>query len=202
MLHGGMFDRPRVDRQAPSSVSSTVDGTIYCFESNPVALKTVHVPIEVEDTFRAAEEVVSRYFKEMRSDPTLGSIEISGERYILVRAASLSVEFFQMVEELYGPGREPEADEFARNILFDLAHAIGKSDAQNFHARMGLVDPIARLSAGPIHFSHTGWAFVDIRPESRPLPGDDFFLLYDHPYSFESDAWVRSGVLATRLSAS
>jgi two-component system, cell cycle sensor histidine kinase and response regulator CckA len=158
-----------------------------------VALRTVHVPVDVEEAFRAAEEVVSRYFKETRSDPSLGSIEISGERYVLVRAASLSVEFFSLVEELYGEGRERDADEFARNILYDLAHAIGKSDAQNFHARMGLVDPIARMSAGPIHFSHTGWAFVDIRPESRPSPTDDFFLLYDHPYSFESDAWVRSG---------
>jgi signal transduction histidine kinase len=58
---------------------------------------------------------------------------------------------------------------------------------------MGLEDPIARLSAGPVHFAHTGWAFVDISPESNPVPGPDYFLLYDHPYSFESEAWVQSG---------
>src|SRR5262249_50479263 len=57
---------------------------------------------------------------------------------------------------------------------------------------MGLKDPIARLSAGPIHFAHAGWAFVDIFPESRPLPGTDYYLVYDHPYSFESDAWIRA----------
>ncbi|MGZ3475403.1 MAG: ATP-binding protein, partial [Polyangiales bacterium] len=118
---------------------------------------------------------------------------VGGERYVLVRAASLSVEFFRLCEELYGPGREAEAAEFARNILFDLAHAIGKSDAQNFHAKMGLVDPIAKLSAGPIHFAHTGWAFVDISAESRPVPDESFFLSYDHPYSFEADAWLRAG---------
>ncbi|MFT3764273.1 MAG: ATP-binding protein [Minicystis sp.] len=116
-----------------------------------------------------------------------------GERYVLVRAAALSVEFFGLVEELYGPDREDEADQFARNILFDLAHAVGKSDAQSFCARMGLVEPLERLSAGPIHFAYTGWAKVDIHPESRPVPGDDFYLLYDHPYSFESDAWIRAG---------
>jgi signal transduction histidine kinase len=151
------------------------------------------VPAPVEPLFRKAEEVVSRYFAQREDRPELGSIEIFGQRYILVRAASLSVEFFTLATEVYGPGREAEAEEFARNILFDLAHAIGKSDARNFHARMGLVDPIARLSAGPVHFAHTGWAFVDILPESNPVPGPDYFLLYDHPYSFESDAWLQSG---------
>ena len=125
-------------------------------------------------------------------DPTRGTIEISGERYVLVRAASLSVEFFSLVGDLFGAGREKEADEFARNILFDLAHAIGKSDAQNFHTKMHVDDPTARMAAGPVHFSHTGWAFVDIAPGSEPAD-DDYYMIYDHPYSFESDAWIRAG---------
>src|SRR5579883_1320684 len=116
-------------------------------------LKTVRVPAEIEPRFAQAEELVSRFFRDQKSDPQHGTIEIFGERYVLVRAASLSVEFFSLVGDLYGPGREAEADEFARNILFDLAHAIGKSDAQNFCTKMGLADPIARLSAGPVHFS-------------------------------------------------
>ena len=57
---------------------------------------------------------------------------------------------------------------------------------------MNLTDPIARMSAGPVHFSHAGWAFVEILPESRPSPDDECCLVYDHPYSFESDAWVRN----------
>ena len=110
-----------------------------------------------------------------------------------MRAASLSVEFFALVRELYGPGREREADDFARNILFDLAHAIGKSDAQNFHEKMGSSIRSRGSPPGPVHFAHAGWAFVDISPESRPSPDDDYYLLYDHPYSFESDAWLRAG---------
>jgi signal transduction histidine kinase/CheY-like chemotaxis protein len=156
-------------------------------------LKTVRVPEPIEGPFAQAEEIVSKYFRERKDDPGHGTIEIFGERYVLVRAASMSVEFFRLVYELYGPGREAEAEEFARNILYDLAHAIGKSDARNFHAKMGLVDPIARLSAGPIHFAHAGWAFVDIFPESNPAPDENFCLVYDHPYSFESDAWMRAG---------
>jgi two-component system cell cycle sensor histidine kinase/response regulator CckA len=158
-----------------------------------VGLKTVRVPSSIEAPFAQAEEVVSKYFRDRKDDPTHGTIEIFGERYVLVRAASMSVEFFRLVYELYGPGREREAEEFARNILFDLAHSIGKSDARNFHSKMGLADPIAKLSAGPIHFAHSGWAFVDIFPESSPTPDESYFLVYEHPYSFESDAWIRAG---------
>ncbi len=158
-----------------------------------MTLKTVRVPEAIAAPFAAVEDLVSRFFRERSDDPQHGTIEIFGERYLLVRAASLSVEFFALVADLYGPGREREADEFSRNILFDLAHALGKSDARNFHAKMGLADPIARLSAGPIHFAHAGWAFVDIDARSHPAPGRDYYLLYDHPYSFEADAWLRAG---------
>src|SRR5262249_29242805 len=102
-------------------------------------------------------------------------------------------EFFSLVAELYGPGREADAEDFARSILFDLAHAVGKSDAKTFHAKMGLVDPIERLSAGPAQFAHAGWAKVEILAESRPVPGEDCYIVYDHPYSFEADAWLRAG---------
>jgi signal transduction histidine kinase/CheY-like chemotaxis protein len=158
-----------------------------------MTLRTVRVPDAIAAPFAEAEEVVSRYFRLRKDDAEHGSIEIAGERYVLVRAASLSVEFFALVQDLYGPGREKEADEFARNILFDLAHAIGRSDAQNFHSRMDLTEPIARLSAGPVHFAHAGWAFVDIDPSSRPSADGDFYLLFEHPYSFEADAWLRAG---------
>jgi signal transduction histidine kinase/CheY-like chemotaxis protein len=146
----------------------------------------------MQGLFAAAEEVVSRFFRERVDDPGRGTIEIHGERYVLLRGAALSVEFFDLVRSLYGEDRRADADEFARTILFDLAHAIGRTDARNFHKQMNLTDPIARLSAGPVHFAHAGWAFVDILPESKPSPDAEYCLVYDHPYSFESDAWVRN----------
>ncbi len=155
-------------------------------------LKTVRVPPELEDLFLRAEDSVSRIFRDRVVDPSRGRIEIAGEPYILVRAASLSVEFFALVEKLYEHGREGEARDFTRNILFDLAHAIGKSDAKNIHDKLALDDPMARLAAGPVHFSHSGWGFVDIDAASLPKPGPGFTLLYDHPHSFESDAWSRA----------
>jgi two-component system cell cycle sensor histidine kinase/response regulator CckA len=156
-------------------------------------VKTVRVPESMQGLFAAAEDVVSRYFAERNDDPEHGTIEIHGERYVLVRGAALSVEFFELVRSLYGVDKRAEADDFARTILFDLAHAVGKTDACNFHDKMQLTDPIAKLSAGPVHFAHTGWAFVDIFPESRPSPDEHYCTVFDHPYSFESDAWMRAG---------
>jgi len=149
----------------------------------------VRVPKAVEAPFLKAQQQVARYFRARRQDPRLGTISISGERYILLRAASMSVEFVDLVTSLYRDKGPEEARGVASNLLFDVAHAIGKADARAFQERLGLQDPIEKLSAGPVHFFYSGWAFVDIFPESRPTADEDFFLIYDHPYSFESDAW-------------
>jgi signal transduction histidine kinase len=159
----------------------------------PRALKTVRVPATVEPVFRRAQRHVARYFRDRTEDPEVGTISISGERYILLRAASMSVEFVDLVTSLYQDKGPDEARGVASNLLFDVAHAIGKADARAFQQRLGLKDPIEKLSAGPIHFSYSGWAFVDILPESRPTADDDYFLVYDHPFSFESDAWRKRG---------
>src|SRR5262245_24953867 len=105
----------------------------------------------------------------------------------------MSVEFFDLATSLYQDKGPLEARRVASNLLFDMAHAIGKADARSFQRRMRLRDPIEKLSAGPIHFSFSGWAFVDIFAESHPSPDEDYFLIYDHPYSFESDAWLKRG---------
>ncbi|MBL4624810.1 MAG: hypothetical protein JKY42_06685, partial [Flavobacteriales bacterium] len=71
---------------------------------------------------------------------------------------------------------------------------LGLEDAKQFHKKMGVTEPIEKLSAGPVHFAYSGWAFVDILPESNPSPDDNYFLKYHHPYSFEADSWMKSGV--------
>jgi PAS domain S-box-containing protein len=156
-------------------------------------LKTVSVPERFETVFSMAQDFVTRYFSRKTEDPEKATIEIFGERYILIRAASMSVEFFETVQRLYADEGEEEALHVAQSILFDIAHAIGRSDAANFHDRMNLKDPIEKMSAGPIHFSHAGWAFVEIFPESRPSPDQDYMLVYDHPFSFESFSWLKAG---------
>ena len=156
-------------------------------------LNTAKVPKDFIPLFEKAQEYVNKYFQTQTKSPSTGSIEIFGERYILIRASSLSVDFFSMVTSLYENDHLKEATKIARQILFDLAHSIGKQDAKEFHHKLNLTNPMEKLSVGPIHFSHTGWAFVDISPESTPSPDDNFFLAYDHIYSFEAEAWIKEG---------
>ncbi|TDH28587.1 hypothetical protein EXU57_00475 [Segetibacter sp. 3557_3] len=153
----------------------------------------VVVPKELRPHFDAAEQTVGEYFKHLKMDPTKGTIEINDQRYILVRASALSKDFLDTVQNLYADRGEQAALAIGKNFLFDIAHVIGMNDAKNFHSKMNLSDPIARLSAGPVLFAHTGWAFVDISGESNPEPNENFVLFYTHPYSFEADSWVRSG---------
>lgn len=157
------------------------------------ALRTVRVPGAMAAPFVQAEDAVGRYFAGLLADPSKGTIEILGERYVLVRGAALSVEFVSLLEQLFGDGGGHEATDYARHMLYDLGHAIGKADARSFHTRMKLNEPVERLSAGPVHFAYMGWASVVILPESHPSPDEDYYLLYDHPFSFEADAWLRNG---------
>jgi len=156
-------------------------------------LDTVTVPEQFEPIFQKAQDYVSAYFSEKKEEASKGKIEIFGQRYILIRAASMSVDFFEAIKNMFEDCGEEKASEIARSLLFDVAHAIGKMDARNFHQQMSVQDPIEKLSAGPIHFSHTGWAYVDIFAESRPTPDENYYLIYDHPFSFEADAWDKSG---------
>lgn len=151
---------------------------------------TVKVPPSFESAFTKAEQYVRRYFQEREDAPHRGMITIGGERYILVRAASMSVHFLDFVKNMYPGLDEREAVEASTRVLFDIAHAIGNADARAFHQATGVEDPVAKLSTGPVHFAFTGWGFVDISSDSRATPDDAFYLLYDHPHSFEADSWI------------
>ena len=61
-------------------------------------LNTVKVPEQLAPLFEKAQEYVGRYFQERKEDPSKGTIEIFGERYILVRAASMSVDFLRLFQ--------------------------------------------------------------------------------------------------------
>lgn len=155
---------------------------------------TVNTPNQFKPTFDKAEETVRNYFTKLKASPSKGRIEINEERYVLLRASSLSFGFLNKIRGLYADKGEKEAYLIGRNFLFDIAHVLGMEDAKNFHVKMNLTDPVSKLSAGPIHFAYTGWAFVDILEESKPSPDEDFFMKYHHPYSFEADSWIREGV--------
>jgi two-component system, cell cycle sensor histidine kinase and response regulator CckA len=60
---------------------------------------------------------------------------------------------------LFGKGKESDAVDFVKNILFYLSHIMGNSDAREFKKKTKSIDPIGALSSGPINFAFSGWVF-------------------------------------------
>jgi len=160
------------------------------------SVSSAHVPENMKKPFSKAEKSVLSYFQNLVLNPSKGSIDIEGERYILVRASALSYDFFHTIINLYSEKTPSEAFSEGRNFLFDIGYAIGRQDAKRLHEKLNLSTPNEKLSAGPIHFAYTGWAYVEILPESNPVADENFFLKYNHPYSFEADSWIKKGIKA------
>lgn len=154
-------------------------------------LKSVKVPKELEEIFSETEVQVKDYFDRLSFSPEDGTISIDGERYILVRAASMSVNFLNFITSMYPVLDDEEAIMASSKLLFDMAKSFGISDAQSFHSATNITDPMIRSSTGPIHFSYTGWSNVEILPGSVGAPDENFYLLYDHPHSFEAESWIK-----------
>lgn len=161
-----------------------------------VTSKTVSCPPDLEPIFRAAQEKVGAYFKDIQFNPEQANISIDGERYVLMRASSLSIDFLEKITQLYADQGTSEALKIGQNFLFDISHVIGLEDAKDMHIKLNLDDPISKLSAGPVHFAFSGWAYVNII-DGQPTSDENFYLRYTHPHSFEADAWVNKGRQST-----
>lgn len=156
-----------------------------------VKTKNVKCPEPFVPLFAEAEKFMGGFFGELERDPERGVIEISGERYMLMRTTSMSIELQNELAKTFG-------DVGADQIRYRLARACGMTDAKMFHERLGVTDPTMKLALGPVHFAHVGWAFVDIFAESAPSPDEDYYLVYDHPFSFEAAAYVDNNNKANR----
>jgi two-component system, cell cycle sensor histidine kinase and response regulator CckA len=156
-----------------------------------MALTSVTVPEQMVPLFEKAEEYVKNYFSSYQADNEHGTITIGGERYILVRAKSLRVDFAKHIGNAMGLP-DDMAETAAAKFLYILAKSIGQEDAKHFVASQNVTNPIEKLAAGPIAFNYAGWAFVDIFPESKPTTDENYLLVYDHPYSFEAEAYVHA----------
>ncbi len=78
-------------------------------------------------------------------------------------------------------------------FIYNSAREIGRNDSRRFSERLGLTDGLDRLSSGPVHFAHAGWALVDILDDSTPAMDDSYYLHYYHPNTFESEVLKQRG---------
>lgn len=155
--------------------------------------ETVHVPKDFEELFGQVEVKIREYFNDLMLDPKSGEITVEGQRYVLLRSDSLSYEFLDFVKERYSDRPMREAVSIGNNFLYDNAKVIGKKDAVAFHKKLGLEEPIMKLTAGPIHFAFTGWANVEIFEDSNPTPDENYFLRFQHHNSFEAQSYLKAG---------
>lgn len=143
-------------------------------------LKSVQVPAAFEPPFARAEQFVEKLFGDFQHAPEKGSLHIGGDRYVLMRAESLYLAWFDAMESAFGV-------EASREFIYNTAREIGRSDSKVFAERLGLTNGVDRLSSGPVHFAHAGWARVQILEDSVPAEDERYRLHYFHPNTFESE---------------
>ncbi|MBS0271369.1 MAG: diguanylate cyclase [Proteobacteria bacterium] len=156
-------------------------------------LRSVKAPKRMGAVFKKMATVVHSLFRKNKLINPEGCIYISGERYLLVRADSLSIDFFKCVLGLFENKEKREALHLTQQVLFDMGHTIGLRDAAYVQKTLNITDPLEKIGAGPNYVAHTGWAFVEIMPESNITSDDSFLIVYKHPLSFESEAWIKAG---------
>lgn len=141
--------------------------------------------------FMKAEEIISKFFTKVEYYPEKGRIEIDNDRYMWVRASSLAVSFRNTIEDVYG---EKGTDQ----IIYKFGKAVGVQEAKEFHKKFAIKDPMEKLSAGPVYFSYSGWAFVEVLPASAPSTDENYLLVYHHPESFEAEPFLKKGEKSNR----
>ena len=149
-------------------------------------LRSVRVPAAFMPPFARAESFVEKLFSDVQRAPERGTIHIGGDRYVLVRAESLYLSWFDALSDAFG-------EDAAREFIYNSAREIGRNDSRRFCERLGLTDGLDRLSSGPVHFAHAGWVLVDILDDSAPAMDDTYYLHYYHPNTFESEVLRQQG---------
>ena len=153
-------------------------------------LKSVKVPEGFEGPFLKAEQYVESLFSKLTRRPEQGALWVGEQRYVLVRCESLFLSWFDAMADTFGA-------ETAREFIYNTAREIGRSDSEDSCRRLDVSDGIERLSAGPVHFAHGGWALVDTLGDSRPAMNDEYYLHYYHPNTFESETLKRRSQVVT-----
>ena len=133
----------------------------------------------------------------------------------MLRGPAISFDFKNVIARTLGEQNNDKAVDHCTRLLYDFAYAVGRADCESFSRQMAESDPLVLLAAGTINFAFrgiclfvfffvfvltfTGWGIVNILPESVPTPtSQEFFLLYEHPYSFEAAAYMQHGEQVSR----
>lgn len=148
--------------------------------------KYVECPDHFAPLFEAAEAIIEPLFSDQRWDPVHGAMLVGGERYVMYRSRSMAVYLREELEKVVGPA--------ADSVIYRFGKACGSADADYYFSKQPNAEPALRLALGPVVFALGGYAVVKVLPESAPSPDDNYLLVYDHPNSYEADAYEKQGL--------
>eukprot|EP01114_Cavostelium_apophysatum_P016077 TRINITY_DN4514_c0_g1_i1.p1 TRINITY_DN4514_c0_g1~~TRINITY_DN4514_c0_g1_i1.p1 ORF type:complete len:1126 (-),score=268.47 TRINITY_DN4514_c0_g1_i1:44-3421(-) len=202
----------RQDRQSETEVKrrdSPVSTPIGRPRSNSrrsknVRYHSIKVPRVVSQAFYEVERILDREFSQCCKQEEKGTIEIFGERYLLIRGNSLAKDFTgrmkenmltdPLVPKISTPGAqydfvEAKSAEFSGKVTFDIGYCIGKNDSEFFRNRMAGKSQMEIMAAGCIYLTYSGWASMEIRSNSSFDP-NEFFMHFKLSQSFEASSWL------------
>eukprot|EP00002_Diphylleia_rotans_P022776 TRINITY_DN4474_c0_g1_i6.p1 TRINITY_DN4474_c0_g1~~TRINITY_DN4474_c0_g1_i6.p1 ORF type:complete len:926 (+),score=218.40 TRINITY_DN4474_c0_g1_i6:252-3029(+) len=137
------------------------------------------------------------FFNDFTQDGMKGTLEMSGERFIMMRSRSISVDFFNLIQELYGFGRKNDSRKLASNTLFDLSHSTGLNDGR-FYTTNIRVDPRMgdvkeqQLKIASALLAQSGWGVAQLAYINDHSSPQQVSILMEVSNSFESQSYVAS----------
>jgi hypothetical protein len=84
--------------------------------------------LELEKLMILQQRAMSKYtqlFQNCICDPSHGRVTVKDVRYVFFKASSISVNFFNVITELFPVEESEFAINFATNLLYDFARSIG-----------------------------------------------------------------------------
>ena len=83
-------------------------------------LNSARVPDPFYGTFELAEVIVRKHFADLQMRPASGTVHVGGERYVLLRAESLYLAWFDALISAFG-------EDAAMQFIYSTAREIGMS---------------------------------------------------------------------------
>ncbi|PRP89263.1 hypothetical protein PROFUN_02137 [Planoprotostelium fungivorum] len=151
----------------------------------------------------SCQELSNQLYGGLQCEPNLGivSFEKSEEqRYVFVRGSSVSVEYVEHFERIFGAERKQEAALFAASMMNKLGYNLGYAGVRNITSSDLTMEPYKKVFFLSYAMRSTGWGKMSIQPypdtSIRTSPQkklEHICVRCNLVNSFEAEVWVASG---------
>lgn len=142
------------------------------------------------EVFKKVDKLYTEYFSHIEKNTQEGKFLVSGERYVMYRAQSMSIFLRNELGKVLGTG--------VHQAVYRFGRACGSADARFFIDKFQITDPLEKMMTGPIYFAHGGYATVEFLPESAPTTDENCLFVYNHPTSYEAEAFINADIKPDR----